>query len=147
MTTRSGLRATREGDLAGQTRLIARAFGIEPQPVDSYIAVRAGAHYRNTLDRLAISPDGQPVAFCIGWLDDDLRVGLIEPVGCDPDHQRKGLARAVIHEVLRQQRALGATSSVVYPDSTNASAERLYESCGFRAVADDWNWVRGLEPA
>ena len=66
-------------------------------------------------------------------------------MGCDPDHQRTGLTRAVLLEVLHQQRALGATASVVYPESTNAPAGRLYESCGFRPVADDWNWLRTLE--
>lgn len=139
------LRVTREEDVAGQARVIARAFGTELQPVDVYMAVRSGAQYRNALDWVAISPNGQPAAFCIGWLDDELRVGLIEPVGCDPDHQRTGLTRAVLLEVLHQQRALGATASVVYPESTNAPAGRLYESCGFRPVADDWNWLRTLE--
>ena len=139
------LRATREGDLAGQAQVIARAFEIEPRPVDVYRLIRSGPQYRNALDRVAISPAGQPAAFCIGWLDDDLRVGLLEPVGCDPDHRRRGLTRAVVLEVLRQQRALGATASVVCPESMNAPAERLYKNCGFRPAADDRNWIQTLE--
>jgi mycothiol synthase len=49
--------------------------------------------------------------------------------------RRRGLARALIAQSLRTQKAQGMTESALGVDSENVSgATRVYEDCGFRVV-------------
>jgi ribosomal protein S18 acetylase RimI-like enzyme len=82
--------------------------------------------YRRDLDIVAVAPDGEFAAFCTVWYDDVTRTGYFEPVGVAPEHQRKGLGRAVMTEAMRRLQRLGATLATVGGYSTAANA--LYGS-------------------
>jgi hypothetical protein len=71
------------------------------------------------------------------------RAGLLEPVGCHPNHRRRGLSRLLVTRVVHELFAPGADSNVYTPGS-NAPALSLYRSIGFRAIGDDHDWVREL---
>jgi mycothiol synthase len=68
--------------------------------------------YRRDLDIVAAIDDGI-AAFTTLWYDDVTRTVLVEPVATVPEHQRKGLARAVISEGLRRAQRLGARRAFV----------------------------------
>lgn len=78
--------------------------------------------YRRDLDIVAVAPDGSHASFCTLWYDDVTRSGYFEPVGTDPDHQRRGLAKAVMFEAMRRIRRMGAVQVSVggTPDPANA---------------------------
>lgn len=82
--------------------------------------------YRRDLDLVAIAPDGELAAFTTVWYDDVTRTGYFEPVGTSPDHQRKGLGKAIMAEGLRRIKALGAVHATVAGFSEAANA--LYAS-------------------
>ena len=63
--------------------------------------------YRRDLDMVAVAADGELAAFCTLWYDDVTRSGYFEPVGTEPNHQRRGLGRAVMCEALRRLQRLG----------------------------------------
>ena len=65
--------------------------------------------------------------------DDVTRAGAFEPVGTHPDHQRRGLGRALPADGMRRMRALGATPATVGSGATGPCA--FYESLGM-VVAD-----------
>jgi len=85
--------------------------------------------YRRDLDILAIAPDGELAAFCTIWFDDVTRTAVFEPVGTHPEHQKRGLGKAVMAEGLRRAERLGATLATV--SSYGKAAHALYESMGF----------------
>lgn len=85
--------------------------------------------YRRDLDLVAVAPDGDLAAFCTVWFDDVARTAVFEPVGTHPDHQKRGLGKAVMSEGLRRAQLLGATLATVSSYSTGAHA--LYHSMGF----------------
>lgn len=85
--------------------------------------------YRRDLDIVAVAPDGELSAFCTVWLDDVTRTAVFEPVGTHPDHQRRGLGKAVMAEGLRRAERLGATLASV--SSSGDGAHALYASMGF----------------
>jgi GNAT superfamily N-acetyltransferase len=63
------------------------------------------------------------------------RRGYTEFISVRRPYRRRGLARALIAESLRAQRARGMTESALFVDAENVSgATRLYEECGFRTV-------------
>jgi ribosomal protein S18 acetylase RimI-like enzyme len=134
----------RPSDLASLARTISLTFGTKPKPESTYVAMCAGEFYRDDLGLVIRSPEGEIAAFGVAWLDEPNHAGLLEPVGCHPDHRRQGLARAVVIALLRALVAAGARTAVVYPNGQNAAAVALYEACGFTTVDDDYSWQLAL---
>jgi len=85
--------------------------------------------YRRDLDIVAVAEDGELAAFCTVWFDDVTRTAVFEPVGTHPNHQKRGLGKAVMSEGLRRAQRLGATLATV--SSYGKAAHALYESMGF----------------
>jgi GNAT superfamily N-acetyltransferase len=96
--------------------------------------------YRRDLDIVAVAPDGELAAFCTVWFDDVTRTAVFEPVGTHPNHQKRGLGKAVMSEGLRRAARLGATVASVSSYSTGAHA--LYESMGFTDVDILEPWIK-----
>ena len=85
--------------------------------------------YNRDLDIVAVAPDGELAAFCTVWVDDVTRTAVFEPVGTHPNHQKRGLGKAVMGEGLRRAQKLGATLASV--SSYSEGAHALYASMGF----------------
>ena len=56
---------------------------------------------------------------------------LIESVAVDPAHRRRGLATAVLAELLDWGASLGATTALLHVETVNTGAIALYERHGF----------------
>jgi predicted N-acetyltransferase YhbS len=76
---------------------------------ERYARIAATWPYRPDLDLVVEAPDGILVASALGWLDEVNRVALLEPVGTDPAHARRGLGAAVSLACLHAMREAGAT--------------------------------------
>jgi len=96
--------------------------------------------YRRDLDIVAVADDGELAAFCTVWFDDVTRTAVFEPVGTHPNHQKRGLGKAVMSEGLRRAQRLGATLATVSSYSTGAHA--LYASMGFIEFDLLEPWIR-----
>ena len=121
-----------------------RAFGTEYVTIDGYRNVTRAPLYQPDLDLVVAAPDGRLVAFCLGWLDEVNRVGLIEPVGTLPDFQRKGLARAVMCEGLRQMQVRGMEAAIIATAAENEASKALYASLGFTEASREQIYTRSL---
>lgn len=123
---------TVRGDEDVERRVEVHRAAFAPSRVvpESYRKVMQSWPYRPELDHVVVAPDGTFAAFCLCWLDEENRVGELEPVGTHPDHRRRGLARAVCLAGLRSLRAVGADTALVYPVG-GSDAARLYEAMGF----------------
>jgi GNAT superfamily N-acetyltransferase len=99
--------------------------------------------YRRDLDIVAVAADGELAAFCTVWFDDVTRTAVFEPVGTHPNHQKRGLGRAVMTEGLRRVQRLGANLATV--GSYSPWAHALYDSMGFKEFDLLEPWVREWE--
>ena len=111
------------------------AFSTSRLTVEKYERLLEVPHYRFEDDLVVEAPDGGLAAFALGWWDPDGRVAEFEPVGTHPDHQRRGLSRALLTTGLERFLAAGAGTVQVYADASEAGAEGLYGSAGFRRRA------------
>jgi ribosomal protein S18 acetylase RimI-like enzyme len=131
------LRTVEEGDVESRVEAHRSAFHPSRVTVESYRNVMETWPYRGDLDAIAVAPDGRVAAYCLAWLDDENRVGELEPVGTHAEFRRRGLASAVCAFALQRLSAEGAIRAVVYArgDEEYPAPKRLYESLGFRAHA------------
>jgi GNAT superfamily N-acetyltransferase len=79
---------------------------------DWYLNIQSAPLYRRDLDLVAIAPGGEVAAFTTAWYDDVTRCGCFEPVGTVPEHQRLGLASAILYEGMRRLQRMGATQAM-----------------------------------
>jgi GNAT superfamily N-acetyltransferase len=127
------LRTVGPADLERRVEVHRAAFAPSRVVPESYARLQREWPYRLDLDHVVEAPDGSFAAFCLAWLDEENRAGLLEPVGTHPDHRRRGLATAVCLGALRALRAEGATVAVI--GSVDPSpAETVYERIGFVTV-------------
>ena len=109
--------------------------------VESFTKLQTAWPYRADLDCVVEAPDGSFAAYCLAWLDDENRVGELEPVGTHPDHRRRGLASAVCRFALHRLREEGAERAIVY-SLAGSDATALYESIGMREHARSLELVK-----
>jgi ribosomal protein S18 acetylase RimI-like enzyme len=127
------LRTVGPGDLERRVEVHRAAFAPSRVVPESYARLQREWPYRADLDHVVEAPDGSLAAFCIAWLDEKNRAGLLEPVGTHPDHRRRGLASAVCLAAVGRLRALGAENAVIGSDVGSPGAA-VYERIGFRTV-------------
>jgi len=111
------------------------AFAPSKLTVEMYELLVRLAPYRYDLDAVVEAPDGTLAAFTMAWLDPEVSLGYFEPVGTHPDHQRRGLGKAVNTFALRRLRDEGAREAVVFSTVGNDASDALYRSVGFRPIA------------
>jgi ribosomal protein S18 acetylase RimI-like enzyme len=131
------LRSVGEDDVEERVTAHRSAFHPSSVTVESYRNVMRAWPYRQDLDCVAVTADGRVAAYCLAWLDEDNRVGELEPVGTHADFRRRGLARAVSAFALRRLHEAGARLAVVHArgDPAYPAPKLLYESLGFGAYA------------
>jgi mycothiol synthase len=111
--------------------LLNASFGRTQHTAAEYLAFMAGSpSFSHDLNLVAVTPDGAFAAHVGVTFDAINRFGVFEPVCTHPDHQRKGLARALMLEGMRRLRDRGALSASVETGEMEP-ANALYRSCGF----------------
>ncbi|MCX6091383.1 MAG: GNAT family N-acetyltransferase [Candidatus Bipolaricaulota bacterium] len=102
--------------------------------------------YRRDLDIVAKAPTGEVAAFATVWYDDVTRATYCEPVGTMPEHQRRGLAKAVIAEGMRRSKEMGALIATVGGGgASNPPAESLYAGMFQKDGVSVTGWLKYLD--
>ena len=121
------------------------AFAPSRMTLEKYRILLDQDHYSLDRDIVAEAPDGTFAAFAICWADPVGSIGEFEPVGTHPDHQRRGLGRAIMRHGLRLLRDAGLRDALVFSLTSNLASQALYRSAGFEAVALHRRYTRTLE--
>jgi predicted N-acetyltransferase YhbS len=134
------------GEREIQSRVDAHRSAFHPSKmtVEKHRKVMASPTYRQALDIVCTATDGAIAACTIVWFDSVNRVGIFEPVACHADHQRKGLAGAVMIEGLRRIHALGGTVAQVMSHREDSPGAHTYRSLGFEIIGRLYQWSKEL---
>lgn len=128
------------GDVASRAILQKQICGND-WTIEIMQLLRQAPAYRQDLDLVVVSPEGATVAFCTAWLDDQNRIGEIEPVVVDPHFRRIGLAGAIVSEILiRLKRSKARMAYVIAGDEL--SENRLWEKMGFDGIDASYVWLK-----
>lgn len=139
------VRSVTQADVAARVALHCDAWSIwGPSQFSetAYRALRASPLYDETLDIVAVTPDGALASSCIGWADAATGTGHFEPVGTSTRFARQGYGKAAVVEGLRRMRERGLRQALMGTASVNDPAIRLYRACGFDVVEREHYWVR-----
>ena len=129
-------------EIAARVEIHRAAFAPSEMTVEKYERLTTLPHYKFENDLVVEAPDGSLAAFAMVWWDPAAMVGEFEPVGTHPDHQRRGLGRALLSHGLRRYRDLGARVVQIYSMSDNAASEGLYQAVGFERRRYRLHFVR-----
>ncbi|MCB9421553.1 MAG: GNAT family N-acetyltransferase [Ardenticatenaceae bacterium] len=141
------LRTTNPENVADSQRiadLLNAAFGRAFHTAAEYQwFTRKAPSFRQYLDLVAVAPDGTFAAYVGVPFDDVNQRGIFEPVCTHPDHQRKGLAKALMQEALLRLELMGAVD-VTVETGDRIPANALYNSLGFTQTEKGYYWRKLL---
>ena len=121
------LRRMRREDLAEVMAVEARAFR---NPWSAELLERELGHEWSTI--LLAEEEGRLLGFVIFWVVHD-EIHILN-VAVDPPQRRRGVARALLTEVLDRGKARGLALATLEVRRSNEAAQGLYEGLGFRRV-------------
>lgn len=117
------------GDVEGRVALTQSAFDNPSYTAERLNGLVSSPDHRSEYDLMVMSPDGQPVAYCVGWHETAREgYGYIEPVGTHADFRRRGFAKAVITECFARLKANGIHTVEIASDAEPEVSNLLYES-------------------
>lgn len=112
-----------------------------------YRQVMESPGYDPQRELVAVAADGSFAAFAVTWYDQRNRTGLLEGVGTHPDHQRRGLGRAVVTFAAHHMAAAGMEHAIVASFESNEASRALYRSVGFEPWQTLDSYVKGIGEA
>lgn len=115
-------------DLSSRIRCSARAFDSREFSIDVYRFMQSAPDYDPALD-LVVKYGGNVVSLCTFWVDPANNLAYVEPVATAPEHQRKGLGRALLNEGLKRLKS--SNIGTAYVGSTGDWRRSFYRSVGF----------------
>jgi ribosomal protein S18 acetylase RimI-like enzyme len=148
------IREVRPSEYRDAGEVLARAYSefvdpADPGWLDHLELVRdVGGRVDRTLVLVAVE-DGQIMGSATIELDDVIGdddevlppdVASLRMVGVDPAARRRGIARALVEDVIDRCRSAGKKSLVLRTTGPMVAAQQLYESMGFQP-AHDLDWV------
>ena len=117
------------GNLEGRVALTVSAFDNPNYTMGRLTGMLASPDHVDDYHLMVISPDGQPVAYCVGWHETAREgFGYIEPVGTHADFRRRGFATAVIQECFARLKANGIHTAEIASGAEPNVSNFLYES-------------------
>ena len=131
-------------------RGFAESWGHELPTERAYQSWRHGPGFDPPLWRVAFRGDdiaGQILNYLGQPEPGGGRIGFTEAISVQPEHRRRGLARALLAESLRAVRDAGATRAALGVDSQNPNeAQGLYASMGYEVATIGYTYELGPFP-
>lgn len=124
------IKGTEEAEAVASTHRA--AFGTDYMTTENRLAIMNTSEYDPSLDLLVIAPDETVAAYCTCSANDQTRVGFTDPVATHPDHQRLGLARALLLSGMQLLKERGMTSAHLGTSGENIAMQRTAEAVGFK---------------
>lgn len=117
-------------------------FGIpeDVYPEDSFKYLTKAPSYNEYLD-VVVETDEIFVASCVGWYDNINKIGYIEPLVVHKEYHGKGIGKAIIYEVFKRLRKLGAKTVDM---ATNEDNRKFYESVGYEVKCKSYEYIKEL---
>jgi ribosomal protein S18 acetylase RimI-like enzyme len=114
---------------ASRVALVQSAFN-NPDYTESRLrSLMASPDYVAAYDLVVVSPEGEHVAYCVGWRENAKpHAGYIEPVGTHAAYRRRGFASAVIKTCFQRMKRDGIRTVEIASRAEPNISNYLYDS-------------------
>ena len=134
------------GDYESRVKLAQNAFDNPNYSEARYRSLQSAPSYRADLDLVVVNPQGESVAYCLGWVEEnDPTIGFIEPMGVHSAYRRNGFGKALAKECFKRLGHLGVgkawIASLAEPDISNY----LYDSLKPASVKRSYKYSLNVE--
>jgi ribosomal protein S18 acetylase RimI-like enzyme len=117
------------GNYESRVKLVHNVFDNPSYSEARLRSLHSSPSYQSELDLVIVNPQGESVAYCMGWVEEnDAKSGYIEPMGVHTDYRRNGFGTILAKECFKRLDDMGvervSIASHAEPDVSNF----LYES-------------------
>lgn len=132
-------------DYAGRVALVRSAFNNTQYTEANIKGLMASPDYIDEYNLSVVSPDGQQVAYCIGWHERSKeRAGYIEPVGTHAEFRQRGFAKAINRACFQRMKANGIKTVEIASRAEPDVANFLYDALGPTAKREVYKYGKQI---
>ena len=134
------------GDYESKVKLVRNAFDNPTFSEARLRSLQSSPSYQAELDLVIVDPQGESVAYCMGWVEEnDPKSGYIEPMGVHTDYRRNGLGTALAKECFKRLGNMGVESVWIASNAEPDVSNFLYESLNPASVKRAYRYSLNLE--
>jgi ribosomal protein S18 acetylase RimI-like enzyme len=134
-------------DYASRVALVQSAFDNPRYSESNLKGLMASPDYIDEYNLVVRSPEGQHVAYCIGWHERATdQSGYIEPVGTHSAFRRRGFAKALITECFARMKDNGVLTVGISSWAEPAVANFVYDSLSPRTKREVHKYAKKTPP-
>ena len=117
------------GNYESKVKLVQNAFSNPNFSEARLRSLQSSPSYHPELDLVIVNSEGESVAYCMGWLEENNpKSGYIEPMGVHSDYRRNRFGIALAKECFKRLQAMGAEKAWVASNAEPHISNFLYES-------------------
>lgn len=136
------------GDYESRVKLVRNAFESTSYSEANLRSLQRSPTYLGKLDLVIVDAQGESVAYCMGWIEeDDPSSGYVEPMGTHTDYRRNGFATALAKECFKRLRDLGVERVNIASHAEPHVANCLYDSLHPVSIRRAYRYTMDLSKA
>ena len=134
------------GNYESRVKLVHNAFNNPNYSEARLRSLHSSPSYQPELDLVIVNPQGESVAYCMGWVEEnDPAAGYIEPMGVHSAYRRNGLGTALAKECFKRLSNLGVQRATIASHAEPDISNFLYESLRPTSVKRVYRYALWLE--
>ena len=117
------------GNYESRVKLVHNAFDNPTYSETRLRSLQSSPSYQAELDLVIVNPQGESVAYCMGWVEEnDPKSGYIEPMGVHTDYRRNGFGTALAKECFKRLGKMRVEKVSIASHAEPNISNFLYES-------------------
>ena len=134
------------GNYESRVKLVHNAFDNSTYSEARLRSLQSSPSYQAELDLVIVNPQGESVAYCMGWVEEnDPKSGYIEPMGVHTDYRRIGFGTALAKECFKRLGNIGVESVWIASQAEPDVSNFLYDSLRPASVKRSYRYSLNLE--
>lgn len=140
------LRFSDYGNYESRVKLVHNAFNNPSYSKARLRSLQSSPTYQAELDLVIVNPQGESVAYCMGWVEEhDPTGGYIEPMGVHSAYRRNGLGTALAKECFKRLGHLGVERAAIASHAEPDISNFLYEALNPASIKRAYRYSLNLE--
>ena len=134
------------GNYESRVKLVRNAFDNPNYSEARLRSLQSSPSYQAELDLVIVNPEGESVAYCMGWVDEiNQKSGYIEPMGVHTDCRRNGFGKVLAKECFKRLGNIGVESVWIASNAEPDISNFLYDSLKPASVKRSYRYSLNLE--